>query len=138
MQQPRHGRVIAIALAEAGVDVAVNHKENRSAADEVVGGDHEVPTARDHGADTKQVDLLIRAIASRDGEVNILVNCAAIAGHERLNDVDLTTFDEAINVKSRSAFLITAVEPAMPRDKLGRLIFISSMAADAGGVVGTH
>jgi NAD(P)-dependent dehydrogenase (short-subunit alcohol dehydrogenase family) len=83
--------------------------------------------------------LLIRAIASQDGEVNILVNCAGIARHKRLDDVDLTTFDEAINVDSRSAFLVTsAVVPAMPRDKWCQLIFISSTAANALGVVGTH
>jgi hypothetical protein len=36
MRQPRHGRAIVIALAEGGVDVAVNYKEIKSAADEVV------------------------------------------------------------------------------------------------------
>ena len=47
MRQPRHGHAITIALAEGGVDVAVNYKENKSAADEVVGGTHEVLTARE-------------------------------------------------------------------------------------------
>jgi 3-oxoacyl-[acyl-carrier protein] reductase len=90
-------------------------------------------------ADPKQVDFLTWAITSQDGELNILVNCAGIARHKRLDDVDLTTFDGAINVNLRSAFLVTsAVVPAMPRDKWGRLIFIYSMAANAGGVVGTH
>jgi len=60
--------------------------------------------------------LLIRAIVSQDGEVNFLPNWAGIARHKRLDDVDLTTFDEAINVNLRPAFLVTsAVVPAMPR-----------------------
>jgi 3-oxoacyl-[acyl-carrier protein] reductase len=88
--------------------------------------------------DPKQVDVLTWAITSQDGEVNILVNCAGIARHKRLDDVDLTTFDEAINVNSRPVFLVIAVGTAMPRDKWGRLLFISSMAANAGGVVGAH
>jgi 3-oxoacyl-[acyl-carrier protein] reductase len=102
MRQPRHGRAIAIALAEGGVDVAVSYKQNKSAADYVVSGDHEVLTAGiaigADVADPKQVDLMTRAITSQDGEVNILVNCAGIERHERLDDVGLTTFDSAINV----------------------------------------
>jgi 3-oxoacyl-[acyl-carrier protein] reductase len=122
MRQPRHGRAIATALAERGVDVAVNYKENKSAADEVVGGTHEVLTARDaigaDVADPKQFDFLIRAISSQEGEVNILGNCAGVAPRKRPDDVDLTPFDEAINANSRSAFLVTsAVVPSMPRDK---------------------
>ena len=84
-------------------------------------------------------DLLTWAISSQDGEVNILVNCAGFARNKRLDDVNLTTFEEAIKVNMRSAFLIpSAVVPAMPGDRGGRLIFISSMAANAGGAVGTH
>jgi len=44
-----------------------------------------------------------------------LLNRAGIARHKRLDDVDLTTFDEAINLNLRSAFQVTfAVVPAMP------------------------
>jgi len=63
-------------------------------------------------------DLLTWAISSQDGEVNILVNCAGFARNKRLDDVNLTTFEEAIKVNMRSAFLITsAVVPAMPGDR---------------------
>ncbi|MGO9453994.1 MAG: 3-oxoacyl-ACP reductase family protein [Candidatus Binataceae bacterium] len=137
------GRAIAIALAEAGADVAVNYKENKSAADEVVaeitkGGRRAIAIGADV-AEPKQVESMIAGITSRLGEIAILVNNAGIARARRLEEVDLATFDEAINVNLRSAFLVTsAVLPAMRRNQWGRLIFISSTAANVGGVVGPH
>ncbi len=137
------GRAIAIALSEAGADVAVNFKENKSAANEVVsaivksgrraiavGADVSVP-----GEVVSMVDTITKAL----GEVEILVNNAGVARARKIEDVDLALFDEALNVNLRSAFLVTtAVLRAMRRKKWGRLIFISSTAANVGGVVGPH
>ena len=137
------GRAIAIALAEAGADVAVNFKENKSAADEVVATiTKSGRRAMAVGADVAlagEVAELIAAIAAQLGEIGILVNNAGVARGRKIEDVDLALFDEAIAVNLRSAFLVTAgVLPAMRRAKWGRLIFISSTAANVGGVVGPH
>jgi len=67
------------------------------------------------------------------------VNNAGIARARKLEDVDLALFDEAYSVNLRSAFVVTsAVLAAMRRNRWGRLIFISSTAANVGGVVGPH
>jgi 3-oxoacyl-[acyl-carrier protein] reductase len=50
---------------------------------------------------------MIAAVTNQLGEVSILVNNAGIARPKRLDDVD-ATFDEAINVNLRSAFLVTS------------------------------
>ncbi|HUA35212.1 MAG TPA: SDR family NAD(P)-dependent oxidoreductase [Candidatus Binataceae bacterium] len=137
------GRAIAIALAEAGADVAVNFKENKSAADEVVAtitksGRRAIAVGADVAL-AGEVAELIAAIAAQLGEIGILVNNAGVARGRKIEDVDLALFDEAIAVNLRSAFLVTAaVLPAMRRAKWGRLIFISSTAANVGGVVGPH
>jgi 3-oxoacyl-[acyl-carrier protein] reductase len=137
------GRAIAIALAEAGVDVAVNFKENKSAADEVVSaitksGRRAIAVGADVSVPGEVVSM-IATITKEFGEVGILVNNAGIARARKVEDVDLALFDEAINVNLRSGFLVTtAVLPAMRRSKWGRLIFISSTAANVGGVVGPH
>jgi len=137
------GRAIAIALAEAGADVAVNFKENKSAADEVVStvastGRRAIAV----GADVSlpgEVASMIAAITAQLGEIGILVNNAGVARARKIDDVDLALFDEAIAVNLRSAFLVTsAVLPAMRRARWGRLIFVSSTAANVGGVVGPH
>ncbi len=137
------GRAIAIALGEAGADVAVNYRENKQAADEVVAaieksGRRAVAVGADV-ADPKQVDAMVAVVTDRLGDVGILVNNAGVARARRVEDVDLALFDEAINVNLRSAFLVTsAVLPGMHRTGWGRLIFISSTAANVGGVVGPH
>ncbi|MBL6751861.1 MAG: SDR family NAD(P)-dependent oxidoreductase [Nevskia sp.] len=137
------GREIALALAAAGADVAVNYKENRAAADEVVAlvgkaGRRAIAVGADVSV-PEQVDAMVGDVAARLGEVGILVNNAGVARPRPLDRVDLALFDEAIAVNLRSAFLVTtAVLPAMRRARWGRLIFISSVAANIGGVVGPH
>jgi 3-oxoacyl-[acyl-carrier protein] reductase len=136
-------RAIAIALADTGAHVAVNYKENKTAAEEVVtaitksgrraiaiGADVSIP---------QDVESMVATIAKELGEIGILVNNAGVARARKIEDIDLALFDEAINVNLRSAFLVTsAVLPAMRRGKRGRLIFISSTAANVGGIVGPH
>ncbi|MGA2963187.1 MAG: SDR family NAD(P)-dependent oxidoreductase [Candidatus Korobacteraceae bacterium] len=137
------GRAIAIALAEAGAGVVVNYKENKSAADEVVAtivsrGRHAIAIRADVTV-PKQVESMIDAATKEFGDIGILVNNAGIARARKLEDVDLALFDEAYSVNLRSAFVVTsAVLAAMRRNRWGRLIFISSTAANVGGVVGPH
>ncbi|HVN29238.1 MAG TPA: SDR family NAD(P)-dependent oxidoreductase [Candidatus Binataceae bacterium] len=137
------GRAIAIALAGAGADVIVNYKEHGAAADEVVAEIRK--RGRRVGAicadvsSPGEVAAMYSTIAKEFGEVSILVNNAGIARGRKVDEVDLAVFDEAINVNLRSAFIVTAAAlPAMRRAKWGRLIFISSTAANVGGIVGPH
>jgi len=137
------GRAIGIALAQAGAHVVVNYKENRAAADDVVTMIQKLDRrAFALGADVSspdQVESMFAAIGREFGGVSILVNNAGVARGRKVEDVDLAVFDEAINVNLRSAFMVTAAAlPAMRRAKWGRLIFISSTAANVGGVVGPH
>ncbi len=137
------GRAIAIAFADAGADVAINFKENKSAADEVVStiakSGRRAIAVRANVSFPEDVATMIAEITAKLGDVGILVNNAGIARGRKVEDVDLALFDEAIAVNLRSAFLVTtAVLPAMRRAKWGRLIFISSTAANVGGVVGPH
>jgi 3-oxoacyl-[acyl-carrier protein] reductase len=137
------GRAIAIALADTGAHVAVNYKENKTAAEEVVAAITKFGRrAIAIGADVsipQEVESMVATITRQLGEIGILVNNAGVARARKIEDIDLTLFDEAINVNLRSAFLVTsAVLPAMRRGKWGRLIFISSTAANVGGIVGPH
>jgi 3-oxoacyl-[acyl-carrier protein] reductase len=137
------GSAIAIALAQAGADVIVNYKEHRAAAEEVVAeirksGRRAEAIAADVSS-PEQVAAMFAMIAKNLGDVSILVNNAGVARGRKVEDLDLATFDEAISVNLRSAFIVTAAAlPAMRRAKWGRLMFISSTAANVGGIVGPH
>jgi NAD(P)-dependent dehydrogenase (short-subunit alcohol dehydrogenase family) len=73
------GRIIALALAEAGADVAMaarGESELASVASEVVGlGRQALPIATDV-SDSEQVERLITRTLDRFGTIDVLVNCA--------------------------------------------------------------
>jgi 3-oxoacyl-[acyl-carrier protein] reductase len=137
------GRAISIALGAAGAKVAVNYRMQAAAADEVVGritaaGGHAIAVRADVSI-PGEVATLVDSITTQLGAVSILVNNAGLAEARTLDTLTLSDFDEAIRVNLRSAYMVTmAVVPAMRQAKWGRIIFLSSVAASIGGVIGPH
>jgi 3-oxoacyl-[acyl-carrier protein] reductase len=137
------GAAVAIALAKAGADVAVNYRERADAAHAVCGeitgtGRKAVPVQADVSvsADVKRMVLEIEAHL---GGVSILVNNAAIAHPRKLEDITETEWDEVLTINLKSVFLVTqAVVGGMRQRKWGRIINLSSVAAQTGGAVGAH
>ena len=73
------------------------------------------------------------------GGVDILVNNAGVAKPAPIDRVGEAQWDEAIAINLTSAFLITqGLVAGMRARRWGRLIFLSSVAAQVGGVVGPH
>jgi len=86
-----------------------------------------------------EVTSLIRTIETELGPVTILVNNAAIARPQPLEEITEQDWDELITVNLKSVFLVTqAVLPNMRARRWGRIINLSSVAAQLGGVVGPH
>lgn len=137
------GRAVALALADAGVAVAVNYRERADDARGVVdvirsaGG-----RAMAIGADVSrsvEVSAMVAAIARELGPVDVLVNNAGLAIIRGIEDLTEEEFDRTIAVNLKSAFLCTqAVLPAMRTRKWGRIVNISSGAARGAGGVGVH
>lgn len=137
------GRSIALALAGAGADVAVNYVENRKDAETVCAKIRELgrraePVKADVGR-AADVDAMVKTAAEKLGEVSILVNNAGIAKPKSIDDIDENVWDETIRVNLKSCFLtIQAVLPGMRARGWGRIISISSTAAQVGGIIGPH
>ena len=137
------GRAVAIALARAGADVVVNYRERADAARETCAaiereGRKGLPMQADV-SDSASVRRLIEHVGERLGPVGILVNNAGIARPQALDEITERDWDELIAVNLKSCFLMTqAVLPAMRQAHWGRIINISSVAAQVGGVVGPH
>jgi len=86
-----------------------------------------------------QVGKMVAQIERKLGTVNILVNNAGMARQLKLEDIAERDWDEHITVNLKSAFLVTqAVLPQMRARRWGRIINISSTAAQTGGFVGPH
>lgn len=135
------GRGVAMALAAAGADVAVNYHVQRDGAEKVCEAiracGRRAAAVQADVADEIQVGRLVEAVEEALGPVEILVNNAGVAVPAKVGAVSLAQFDETIRVNLRSTFLVTeAVLPAMRRASWGRLITISSVAARTGGKVG--
>lgn len=137
------GRAIAVALAAACADIAVNYRKEQAAADEVCTqirklGRRAIPVQADVSV-SADVERLVSAIERDLGPVEILVNNAGVTQVKHFAELTGDDFDEIIRVNLKSAFLVTnRVLPGMRQRRWGRIINLSSVAAQTGGVIGPH
>src|SRR6516165_1548788 len=97
-----------------------------------------VPIQTDVSISAEVKRMVAEVEASLSG-IDILVNNAAIAKPRRLEDIPEEEWDEILRVNLKSVFLATqAVIEGMRKRKWGRIINLSSVAAQTGGAVGAH
>ena len=137
------GRAIALALAEAGADVAVNCRERTEDACAVVGtiqalGRRAVVVQADVSSGA-EVTAMVAAAVRALGPIDVLVNNAGMAVRRGIEDLTEADFDATIAVNLKSAFLCTqAVLPHMRAQRWGRIVNITSGAARGAGAIGLH
>ncbi len=137
------GAAVALALAGAGADVAVNFRTRSADAEAVCAeirklGRRTLAIQADV-SQSDQVRTMVGQIESKLGAVNVLVNNAGMARQIKIEEIVEADWDEHIRVNLKSAFLVTqAVLPGMRTQRWGRIINISSVAAQTGGLVGPH
>ncbi len=137
------GRATALALAEAGCDVAVvarSTDEIAQVADEIHGhGRRAYALALDLAA-PERIPAALASIQRELGEVAILVNNAAVV--EPLGpttDVDPAVWAQALTVNLTSVFALTqAALPAMLRQGWGRVVAVSTGVASGSGMVNAN
>ncbi len=137
------GRTTPVALARAGCDVAVNSQrwsnEATATARLVESAGRRAVVVQVDVSVGDDVGRLTEFVTRELGKVDILVNNAGQAHLRPIEDLTVADFDAEIAVILRSAFLVTQVFlPAMRCQRWGRLIYVSSVAAQVGGVVGPH
>jgi 3-oxoacyl-[acyl-carrier protein] reductase len=137
------GKAIAIALASAGADVAVNYRSREREANETCTeieklGRRSVAVSADVSV-AADVARLIATVESELGPVAILVNNAGVTRPQPLDEITEQDWDDILDINLKSMFLVTqAVLPKMRAARWGRIINLSSVAAQTGGVVGPH
>ena len=137
------GRSIALALAGAGARVAVNYRVEAEAATEVVraitGAGGAAVALQADVADPAAVTGLVEGAEAALGPVDILVNNAGVIIKSPLDALTAGVWDDTLRINLSSAFHMTqAVLPGMRARRWGRIIMLSSVAAQTGGVVGPH
>ena len=137
------GKGIALALANAGCDVVVNYVNREADAQATA----EVIRASGRralvvGADVSRsadVAALVAAVEAGLGPVDILVNNAGRVTVETIDQMSEASWNESLQVNLSSVFLMTqAVLPGMRARQWGRIINLTSVAAQAGSLLAVH
>lgn len=131
------GKATALALAQAGADVAINYQQSREAAEAVC---KEIEKHGTRGrcyaanvANEEQSNRMIEQIVKDLGPVQVLVNNAGITRDKSFLKMTRMMWDEVMGVNLNGPFNVThAVLPAMTESGWGRVINITSVVGQTG------
>ena len=137
------GRAVARALAAAGATIAVSYRTRVELAEALVA---EIEAAGGKavalGADVSDATSAAQLVADTEerlGAIGVLVNNAGVNPRKPLGDLTTGDWDASIRANLSSAFYVTqAALPGMRARGWGRIIMLSSIAAQTGGVIGPH
>lgn len=129
------GFALAERLSALGVQVAIfdRSEEALDRAAARLG-----PDCKGYGVDVTSPDSVAAAVSdvlARTGRVDILVNCAGIAGKTniRSHEIDLADFDQVMSVNARGCLITSrAVLPSMLERGYGRILHVASIAGKEG------
>ncbi len=129
------GRAIALALAEAGADVALGlravERDSGVAAEITARGRRALPLQMDM-SDVRQVQQAIARAAEHFGRLDILVNNAGVAPVNLAENVREEDFDRTVAINLKGTFFASqAAGRIMIEQRSGRIINMSSQAGFA-------
>jgi 3-oxoacyl-[acyl-carrier protein] reductase len=136
------GRAIALRLARDGAAVAVNYRERRDQAEEVVdlierSGGHAVALAADL-ASAEDCARLVEAARQALGPIDILVNNAGVFRKGDLAEFDFAQFHGMREINVDGLVRVTrAVAGDMQTRRWGRILNIASIAGIGTSTAGT-
>ena len=137
------GKGIALALANAGCDVAVNYVSRQSdaeaAASDIRHLGRRALAVQGDVTSSAHIAAMLTAVERDLGPLDILVNNAGRLRIESLEQMSEASWNDMIAVNLSSVFLMTqAVLPGMRARKWGRIINLTSVAAQLGSTMGVH
>jgi 3-oxoacyl-[acyl-carrier protein] reductase len=139
------GRAIAVALARVDADVAVNYRSDedeataKSVCQEIEKAGRRALAVKADVSVASEVSRMVAAVQKQLGNISILVNNAGISTPQPIDQITESDWDLIHNVNLKSMFLVTQTAlPAMRQQRWGRIINLSSVAAQLGGIIGPH
>lgn len=135
------GAALCRRLANEGATVAIGYQRGAPAAAEVAadiestGG--RAATFGTDLADPNAPDRLIDDVEAALGPLDLLVANHGVARPVEYEDIDAARFDATMAINLRAPFLLARrALPGMRRRGFGRILFMSSVAAFRGGIIG--
>ncbi|MDQ1195057.1 MULTISPECIES: 3-oxoacyl-ACP reductase family protein [Agrobacterium] len=131
------GAAIVALFAERGARVGYCHYDDHTNAEalsaRLAADGYAVSHTACDVSHAEDVDALALWASGTLGHVDILVNCAGIAGDVSFDDITIELFDRMIGVHLRGTFMVTKkFYPAMVARGWGRIINFSSQLAYKG------
>ncbi|GLY10521.1 3-oxoacyl-[acyl-carrier-protein] reductase [Pseudobacillus badius] len=131
------GREIALELARAGADVAVNYSGSEAKANEVVEEikalGRKAVAIQCNVADSDSVAEMVKQTTEAFGKIDILINNAGITRDNLLMRMKEQEWDDVINTNLKGVFLCTkAVTRPMMKQRSGRIINVASIVGVSG------
>jgi 3-oxoacyl-[acyl-carrier protein] reductase len=133
------GRACALALADAGLDIAIVdllETEMAATAREIEARGARTLTVQADVSDFARAHAIVEEIIAKWGRLDVLLNNAGAPSPKPILEISEAEFDRTIAVNLKSCFnYIHASAPfMMKQDSGGRIISISSINALSGGV----
>ena len=129
----RLGRAIALAAAENGADVAITYRDSAREARAVVGelARHgvEALAVRCDVTDEKNVQEMVKEVASELGGIDVLVNNAANYDTVEFEKITLAQWDAMFASNTRGPFLVSRAALPYLRKRRGRIVNMGSLGA---------
>ena len=131
------GEAICLAYAKEGARVAIVNKNNPKTGKQleakILENGGEAFSITCDVTQPGQVSQLVDTVISKYGRVDILVNNLGLGVFKLFEDHTLEDFDFSINTNLKSAFVLAQkVVPYMKKQQYGKIIFVSSIAANLG------
>jgi NAD(P)-dependent dehydrogenase (short-subunit alcohol dehydrogenase family) len=126
------GRAIALALAQAGVNVTICGRR-KAALDVVASENGRIAAIAADVTDEAAMAALYREAETARGPIDIVIANAGMAGSAPASRITLTDWQRTLDVNLTGAFL--TVKPAlagMAERKAGRIVFVASVAGLKG------
>ncbi len=131
------GKQIAITLAQAGYDIAINYrKENedlKNTKQEIEQTGAKCLTLQGDVSNYEDCEKIAKEIIEEYGKIDVLVNNAGITKDTLLMRMKKEDFEDVININLIGTFNMTKnIIPYMMKNRTGRIINISSVVGISG------
>lgn len=131
------GRGVAVSLAKAGADVAVNYRANREEAEKVVaeitGLGREGWAVQADVAAAGEVERMFGEVRTKWGKLDILVNNAGVLSYAPFGQLTEEQWDQVVDTNLKGQFLCARAAVLLMAEG-GRVINIASIASGGVGV----
>ena len=132
------GRAMVRLFSERGYSVAFTYKASDAEAHELSLATGAFAIKADSACENEVV-YAVKAAEDKLGDIEILINNAAVSSFSLFTDISLSEWQRTFDVAVTGAFLYSkATLPSMIRNKCGRIINISSMWGITGSSCEVH